>query len=804
MSDLLFKTKGERDPAGLTDIFFCATRTDRERYLDEISDQILRIHETCTIWYEDRDADQGGLDDGQLELMKLIVVPVTEMFLKEHCRERTKILDRAIAMHIPILPILKEPGLSHVFARMCGKLQVLDGTGKDDTSLPFLQKLEGFLKRILTGSTSVEAVRDAFDGYVFISYRKKDRRHIDELNELVRGEDRLRDIAVWYDEYLVPGEAYNDAIRGALLRSKVILLMVTPNLVIEENYVQRIEYPEAVKNGKVVVPIEAEPTDRDLLQQLYPGLGQIFTPDQKEAIAGILINTFYPNGYVQDNSPVHLYYMGLAYLRGIDLKRKDDYSPVTHIWTPGRRLLAQTGERLLGMSGEAGCDAACGMLVSYYSEEEEISRYYDKAIKWQDILIDRMLGKLQNGEYPEEELSQRALEYADLLETRRKLYISCYGYFEEILDQQNALIETLEYRLELPYDPRAEYPHYDEWEPEKQKWADEQALMGKKLMVALAKEEMLRIYSHLDGHEHDQEMKDLYMEVLEIYLDAVNLYGYFSNTYFLCRFVSDCAPFFRKAEWQNDQPFTGALELAHKVYEDLIDWDSKEDKDLADQNDFMLYTELTKLEWVAFWADYQFFESDTEREETYQALMKSVSGDPYRITPQKLLDGERDYMEDLSLILADAHRETDRKRLRQRFFQAFGSLFLKMDETDLAEELFRQAYRELDGYKITYTGNLDPDEIEMQVTNLSNLINLALATDDRKLLDAASYTLEVHIYYNASDYLECYKDNADYVSSCRFGWGLYDEQGRQDKIATVLWGTEDYFKARDSYLNREL
>ena len=61
-----------------------------------------------------------------------------------------------------------------------------------------------------------------------------------------------RDIAIWYDEFLIPGENFNDSIAAALEQSSLFALAVTPNLVNEPNYVMSIEYPmakEAQKNG---------------------------------------------------------------------------------------------------------------------------------------------------------------------------------------------------------------------------------------------------------------------------------------------------------------------------------------------------------------------------------------------------------------------------------------------------------------------------------------------------------------------------------------------------------------------------
>ena len=48
---------------------------------------------------------------------------------------------------------------------------------------------------------------------------------------LIHKNEFCRDIAIWYDEFLTPGENFNDAIKEALQKSGLFVLTVTPNLV---------------------------------------------------------------------------------------------------------------------------------------------------------------------------------------------------------------------------------------------------------------------------------------------------------------------------------------------------------------------------------------------------------------------------------------------------------------------------------------------------------------------------------------------------------------------------------------------
>ena len=78
---------------------------------------------------------------------------------------------------------------------------------------------------------------------------------------LIHENEAYRDIAIWYDEFLVPGEGFNEAIKAAFEKSSLFAMAVTPHLEEDGNYVMRVEYPmardrqEKDKNYEIV-PVE--------------------------------------------------------------------------------------------------------------------------------------------------------------------------------------------------------------------------------------------------------------------------------------------------------------------------------------------------------------------------------------------------------------------------------------------------------------------------------------------------------------------------------------------------------------------
>ena len=229
---LQYITRGMGDARGKPRVFLTCHPEDREKAIPLIAEDLLR-HVNCAVWY---DAEPAAEYDpwelrAALDEMQLFVAAVSSKFLYSDHRAKDVELKYALERHIPVLPILLESGLSREFNRITDtKIQVVYRTVSDPTATPYEEVLDTYLKSVLVGDELAEKVRDAFDAYVFLSYRKKDRRHAQRLMHLIHENKQFRDIAIWYDEFLVPGENYNDAIRDAFEKSGLFALAVTPSL----------------------------------------------------------------------------------------------------------------------------------------------------------------------------------------------------------------------------------------------------------------------------------------------------------------------------------------------------------------------------------------------------------------------------------------------------------------------------------------------------------------------------------------------------------------------------------------------
>ena len=365
-------TRGDSSPQGKPRVFFCAHPRDFG-LLDGIAEEILS-RQNCAVWYDTE--PEAPYDEelffAYLKLMNLFVMPVTTGLLTTPNRARDVEFPFAVKNNIPVLPLMQERGLEELFNRVCGDLQFLTKLDPDPTAIPYEEKLTRYLNSVLIGDELAARVRAAFDAHIFLSYRKKDRALAQELMQLIHKNDFCRDVAIWYDEFLTPGENFNEAIERALKECDLFALAVTPNLVNEKNYVMTVEYPMAKEAHRKILPVVMRKVSQWRLRLRYKKIPQKINAHDTEALAKALADAL--DGVAKrenDNDPAHNYLIGLAYLNGIDVEVDRE-----------RAVILITG------AAEAGIPEAMKKLVSMYREGEGVERNYGTAIEWQRKLVE--------------------------------------------------------------------------------------------------------------------------------------------------------------------------------------------------------------------------------------------------------------------------------------------------------------------------------------------------------------------------------------------------------------------------------
>ena len=411
---LTYKTRGNSTPQGKQKVYFCCHPGEFARFFERISDEIL-AEQNCAIWYpKDVESERDASFLEELEGMRLFVMPVTRELLTTKNPAIDLEFPYAIEHRISVLPLMQESGLEALFNERCGNLQFLDPFHRDPTAIPYEEKFKKHLAAVLVGDELAEQVREAFDAYVFLSYRKKDRKHARELMHLIHDHAFCRDIAIWYDEFLTPGTDFNEAIRAAMEKSGMFVFAVTPNLVSEKNYVMTVEYPKAKeaaeRDHKPILPAEMVATDREALAAHYPAIPTPTDAHNDGELTEALLRAVERMAKKEnDGSHRHNFFIGLAYLSGIDVE-------VDHA-----RALS-----LITSAADGGLIEAIDKLVDMYEKGDGVERNFLTAIDWRERKI--------------ELLRQRYLKAAneETLYEAVQAIIECAAAYDEINDLNRA------------------------------------------------------------------------------------------------------------------------------------------------------------------------------------------------------------------------------------------------------------------------------------------------------------------------------------------------------------------------------
>jgi hypothetical protein len=247
-----FKTRGDSTNQGKPRVYFCCHPDDFDMYFESVRNEILDKQNCAVYFYDNASSIPEQERETDLLSIQLFVIPVTTNLLTKPSIAMDKDFPLALKNKIPVLPLIQERGLEELFVRKFGDMQYLDKTQRDITAISYEEKLEKHLSAILLGDEMTKKIKNEFDAYIFLSYRKMDRKYAQELMRLIHKNKYYRDVAIWYDEFLTIGEDYRENIKETLQNSGLFVLVVTPNLLLPGsfggvNYVMKEEYPTAKK-----------------------------------------------------------------------------------------------------------------------------------------------------------------------------------------------------------------------------------------------------------------------------------------------------------------------------------------------------------------------------------------------------------------------------------------------------------------------------------------------------------------------------------------------------------------------------
>ncbi len=376
--DFSYVTNGNADPQGKQPVFFTCHPEDFDQYFEKVCRDVISLVD-CAIYYTADGAAPltSPEDEASLGSMRLMVVPVTAALLTQNSRALDHDLVFAAERNIPILPLMMEDGLDGLYSQLgiFRERQYLSPYQVDSSAISYQEKLQQFLAAVLVDEQQMERIRQAFDAYVFLSYRKKDRVYANKLIELIHQNPEFQSVAIWFDEFLTPGESFTENIQAVLSKSDLVLLQVTPNILETvggvPNFVIREEYPAARALGKPILPVVMAETDSAALQAVFEGLP---TPvrGESEALQARLLELL-PTLVAQPvRSPERIFLLGLAYRAGIDVERN-----------------VELGLALMEEAARAGYHPAMHQLGGVYFWGAGVPRDRNRAIYWARLNADR-------------------------------------------------------------------------------------------------------------------------------------------------------------------------------------------------------------------------------------------------------------------------------------------------------------------------------------------------------------------------------------------------------------------------------
>ena len=456
MSELKYRLLSGDDPQGRQKIYFCCHPEDFEVTFDLLCEDIFSRAENCAIYYE---ADPHGSFDReellfQLGEMQLIVVPVTRRLLDEPSRAMELELPFAFGAltasdgktrHIPVLPVLFGDDLKADFraTALFKDVQYLNRFAEDKTALSYDEKLRRFLISVIVSGAEAARIRSEFRAGIFLSYRKKDREAARGLMERIHWDELCRDVSIWYDEYLVPGESWRKTIEEALASCDLFVLSVTPMLLAEGNFVWREEYPRAHDQLKkpilsvITAPEGMSDEEMQTLRAMYDRIDESLTdgPGQDALADGLHRSLIDKAGkkdlLTPDDGGEHLYYIALAYKNSV-----------------GVEMDPKKAVSLLEKSGENGYRHAYLTLGNVFEFGEGVPRDEDRAISYYDRFIGLQKPEFGTSRQGDMDLVlaydakgmiligrsrlQEALDVYMELHTLLDAMTSCFGSFKQI------------------------------------------------------------------------------------------------------------------------------------------------------------------------------------------------------------------------------------------------------------------------------------------------------------------------------------------------------------------------------------
>ncbi|MDR1130811.1 MAG: hypothetical protein LBL15_00135, partial [Oscillospiraceae bacterium] len=322
--NIIRRARGAELPKRMQKIFFSCDAGNADGRSALISDLLsMDAGMDCVVSYlaiPGEDIDENALKD-ELQENQALVLWVTDELLSAVAGSAFPIEYRiAEELHIPILPIANDGSLFPRFTEIAGAIH---GIAMNDAE--YRTQLKAQLESFLASEEVIRQIQErAFTAEVFLSYRKKDIKDARRFMKAFHDLEKFDAISIWYDGFLTAGRNFDYEIRDSITNCGAFVLLVTPNLATEGNYVQTAEYPFARQMNKPVVPAATIPTDQARFAALFPGAGLAVSVDNSAALRTVFLEKLDESAYKWQMDSERAYLLGIAYVKGLGVERDFD------------------------------------------------------------------------------------------------------------------------------------------------------------------------------------------------------------------------------------------------------------------------------------------------------------------------------------------------------------------------------------------------------------------------------------------------------------------------------------------------
>lgn len=298
-----------------TNIFLLCCEEDYQQYLDIVAEFLYRHGSYALFYYSDiEDSYDKETIENTLLAARYVIAAITNNFINNINGYINDSISIANENSIPIIPLIMSEAVKDniaVLTNLWGKVQYINFYKDPSIKIDSLYQDHN--------SSINQQIVDNFASNVFISYRKKNRAQLNSLYNSLSSDSRMFGVGFWFDDFLTPGERYDKEILESIDECDIFLILATEDILEDDNYVLRVEYPYAAERGKSILVYSPNViTNPETIKSTFNVANHVFY-DINELI-----------DYLHDLSAQRIsiikqenfyYLLGLAYKYGIRVKQ---------------------------------------------------------------------------------------------------------------------------------------------------------------------------------------------------------------------------------------------------------------------------------------------------------------------------------------------------------------------------------------------------------------------------------------------------------------------------------------------------